>query len=120
MKKLLIISAIITLAIAAQAQVFNTTPNYQTVTIDSTIFTCKKNQTLAFVAQGNDGEYAQVVFKSSGTVLGDTVRVWVGYPFNIVTPGRSNNNATVFLGTLTNWITATGDTTVPRVLCYGY
>lgn len=102
---------------AAQTTNFQT-QKFAAVTADSTVVRCQGYDKLAFVAFGNAGEYALVTLYSNTAQSLGTVRVAVGYPYNVIAEDlKTNGNAVVNMGTLSNW-TSGGAEQPPAVYCY--
>lgn len=95
------------------------TQRFTAVTVDSTLVKCSGYDKLAFIALGNEGEYCTVtLYSPTGSSLG-SARVMVGYPYSVIADDlKTNGNPLVELGTLTDWVTAGGDTLAPSVYCY--
>ena len=127
MKKLLLIISLFVAVIDCNAQAGSrdyTWTYFDTYTAD-TVFYCNRGRAgVAFVAWGNEGEYAEVVFiaaQSPTYALGDTFKVRVGVPVNPPNNGSQGyGNAWIGMGTLTQRVTSNGDTIQPQVDCYSW
>lgn len=97
-----------------------TTPKFTEVTTDSVLVKCAGYEKVCLDVYGNGGEYATVRFYSTtGTALGNTIKIGAGKAYSQISdPLQTNGNFVVQLGTLTDWISATGDTFAPVIYCY--
>lgn len=120
MKRVVYTCLLMMMCLVASAQsastwgVYYNKPAGQLFTATDT-FECDSNWGVAFIPQGNCGEYCLLIsLEDDGTVLGDTVYVPVGFAFQVVTTGARNGEYIVNLGTLSNIING-ADTIAPYV-----
>lgn len=94
-------------------------PLSRTFTAADDTFVCARSYAVAFLAFGNCGQYAEVAeLNPAGGIFGDTVQVYSGVVFQLVTPGKINGDYWVGQGNLTSFITSNGDTLAPFVVGY--
>lgn len=117
MKLIAFILCIVCSSLAASAQGFGVKAISDTIVVSSDTFRCRSYTYVCFVAEGNEGEYALITWLTPGS---GTQPVLAGSYLCPPVAGKSLGDVRVRLNSLTSYVTATGDTLNPRVICYAW